>query len=318
MNSSIPPHHSFQHHAMATWFEIRIADSEKDYAAQAARAAFAIIDALEELLSRYREGSEISQIRQLTEGESLRLSNRTFACLTLAREMQELTGGAFDPGLGACMDRMRMDTVTDPPDSNPGRGQLALHAETFSVFCEKGPVDLDLGAIGKGFALDQIAELFAEWEIERALLVAGGSSIRALHGPEPGLGWEVSLAGIHHLFMENAALGCSGTEVKGSHILDPHTGRPAAGPCRTWALADSAAVADALSTAWMLLDPDEIEWICQQRPETGAILQPSKDHPDRLITLHLQPRFALAPGPLSTPDITPVKNLFSHPAPIIG
>ena len=85
---------------MATWFELRIDTTDADYAAQAAQEAFARIDRLESLLSRYREDSEVRQLGRLDPGEAMRLHPDTFACLRQSLELAEATGGAFDPALG--------------------------------------------------------------------------------------------------------------------------------------------------------------------------------------------------------------------------
>ena len=268
---------------MATFFEVRVAHESETYARQAAQAAFEITGRMEKLLSRYREDSEISQIRALPPNELLRISPDTFHCLQLAAQMQELTGGAFDPGLGAQMDLQR-DAALAP--SGPGlarRGRLLMDADRFMVSVVEGPVVLDLGAIGKGFTLDRMAEELRNWDLTRVLLIAGESSLLALDGPTfDSTGWEVSITATRKLNLKRCAVGASGTSVKGAHILDPRTGRPSSTPYRTWALHASAAIADALSTAWMLLAPDEIDQVCRELPGTQAMVQPSENEPPML------------------------------------
>jgi FAD:protein FMN transferase len=73
--------HQFNHRAMATYFEVRIADEERTYAAQAAQAAFDLLEKLESHLSRFRASSDIAQIAELTPGGTMRLSEPAFACL---------------------------------------------------------------------------------------------------------------------------------------------------------------------------------------------------------------------------------------------
>ena len=87
--------HVFNHRAMATQFQVRIAGEEKTYAAQTAQAAFALADELESHLSRFRANSDISQIAQLATGGVLRLSEPAFACLEIAKRMERITAGAF-------------------------------------------------------------------------------------------------------------------------------------------------------------------------------------------------------------------------------
>lgn len=288
MNNATLPIHRFREDHMATFFEVQIAHEDKDYARQAAQAGFQTTARLEGLLSRYRENSEVSQISRLSPNETSRLHLDTFACLQIASEMHQLTGGAFDPALGAQMDRQREGKSEKTIDhDSTKRGRLIMNPENFTVTCMQAHVNLDLGAIGKGFALDRMAEDLRDWEIDRALLIAGRSSILALHGPDSNLnqGWEVHLSGSHKLLLSHGALGTSGTSVKGAHILDPRTGTPAQGPYRTWATAKSAAVCDALSTAWMLLGLEEIKEVCQQRSGIGAIIQTTADAPEDLIQI---------------------------------
>jgi len=74
------------------------------------------------------------------------------------------------------------------------------------------------------------------------------------------------------IVLKDRGLGASGTGVKGKHILDPRTGYPAQGPVRAWACAPSGAVADALSTAFMVMKPEETEAWCRKRRDAGALL----------------------------------------------
>ena len=277
MNKPALPIHRHRQEHMATFFELRLAHENAAYARQAAQAAFQITARLEKRLSRHRQDSEITQIRFLSANEPLRLSADTFHCLRLAVRIQQITGGAFDPVLGAEMDVWRAGRQPGNELRRQDRGRLLMDPENLTVRATGGPVALDLGAIGKGFALDRMAEELQAWDITRSLLVAGGSSILALDAPEPGsAGWEVSLTATKKLFLRQSAIGASGTSVKGAHILDPRTGQPAPGPYRAWALHSSAAIADALSTAWMLLGPDEIERVCRELPGARAFLQRSE------------------------------------------
>ena len=244
------------HRAMATLFQVRIAGEEADYAAQAARAAFDETDRLEKLLSRFRENSEISAIAQLSPGETLRLSEPTFACLALAREMEQATEGAFSVTAAA------RQTQTQPP-------RWSLVPAAFTLKCEAGKLEFDLGAIGKGFALDRMALELAEWSCPAFLLIAGGSSILAGDPPPDTPGWSVGLGEDHsepRHWLKHGSLSGSGVAVKGRHICDPRTGEPAQLRARAWAAAPSAAVSDALSTALMVLDDsDTARLLCGRR-----------------------------------------------------
>jgi thiamine biosynthesis lipoprotein len=231
---------------MATQFQVRIAGEEKNYAAQTAQAAIALVDKLESHLSRFRLGSDISQIARLAPGETLRVSEPVFACLELAKKMEQATRGAFSVAAAALQ-------------SQPAPPQWTL--QDFSVRCDSGKLEFDLGAIGKGFALDRAAEVLREWSCPAFLLVAGGSSILAGNAPANSAGWSCGLGddnSPHRYWLRNASLSGSGLAVKGKHILDPRTGLPALRQNRAWAVCDTAAESDALSTACMVLDDAEI------------------------------------------------------------
>ena len=258
------------HRAMATHFEVRIADEERTYAAQAAQAAVDLLDKLESHLSRFRANSDIAQIAQLAPGEKMRLSEPAFACLEIAKKMELATRGAFSATAAA------MQTQAALP-------QWQLLPEGLAIRCESGRLEFDLGAVGKGFALDRMGELLRSWDCPSFLVVAGGSSILAGDPPKETTGWSCGLGDDNspqRFFLRHTSLSGSGLAVKGSHILDPRTGQPALRQNRAWALADTAAESDALSTACMVLSEPELEevlahdysWLCFL--ETGTAARP--------------------------------------------
>jgi len=257
-----PTIHIFRHEAMATEFQVRIADQEKTYAEQAAEATFTLLDKLEARLSKFRPDSDIAQLALLLPGKTLRLTEPTLACLLLAQKMEAATGGAFSVAAAALKTQRALP-------------QCVLLPEQSSARCVAGRLEFDLGAIGKGFALDRMAKLLADWDCPAHLLVAGGSSILAGAAPVGLPGWSCGLGednSPQRFWLTHGTVGGSGLAVKGEHILDPRTGQPAPRQRRAWALAETAAESDALSTACMVLEEAEI----------GEVLVP---HPDWLVIL---------------------------------
>jgi thiamine biosynthesis lipoprotein len=255
--------HVFNHSAMATQFQVRIAGEEKNYATQAAQAAFALVDDLENKLSRFRANSEISQIAQLNVGEELRLTGPVLACLRVAQRMEFATRGAFSVTAAALK-------------TQPTKPLWSLVENDFSLRCDSGKLEFDLGAIGKGFALDQMAEVLREWSCPAFLLIAGGSSILAGEAPAGRAGWSCGLGednSAQRYLLKNCSLSGSGLAVKGEHIFDPRTGLPGTLRHRAWALTDSAAESDALSTAVMILREDEIGDIVAKNESWLVFLQ---------------------------------------------
>jgi thiamine biosynthesis lipoprotein len=255
--------HNFNHAAMATHFQVRIASDDKAYASQAAQAAFDLLDSLESHLSRFRPDSDIARISDLAPGETMRLSDPAFACLQVAKSMAEATRSAFCPTPAALK-------------TQPSLPQWNLLPDEHSILCVSGRIEFDLGAIGKGFALDRIAALLRDWDCPSFLLVAGGSSILAGDQPEGHLGWSCGLGeddSSQRFLLTHASLSGSGLAVKGNHILDPRTGQPALRQNRAWVLADMASESDALSTACMVLSEPEIQEVLAQNDSWLAFLQ---------------------------------------------
>ncbi len=239
---------------MATYFDVRIAGEERTYAAQAAQGALDLLDKLELDLSRFRANSAMAQIAGLAPGEKICLSEPTFACLEVAKKMELAMQGAFSVTASA------LQTQTSLP-------QWSLLPGESSIRCESGRLEFDLGAIGKGFALDRMAELLRNWDCPSFLLVAGGSSILAGDAPKDAAGWSCGLGDDNaqqRFFLTHASLSGSGLAVKGRHILDPRTGQPALRQNRAWALTDAAAESDALSTACMVLSEPELKEVLAQ------------------------------------------------------
>ena len=265
----------FSHEAMATVFEVYTAHADAAYAAQAAQAAFDLVDRLERELSRFLSNSDISRINRLGAGESTQVTPSTLECLVIARHMFDLTDGAFDISIGT------------------GLPSLELNTDDYVVSATKGGVQVDLGGVGKGYAVDLIAELLEEWGLPIALVHGGFSSVLALDPPAGSEGWPLTLSDptapsrvLHRLAVRQTALGASGVRKK-DHIRDPQTGEPARGRLATWVavprprvaqpLEDgprvaATAVTDALTTAFMLMRLEAIELLCQRTPGLEAWL----------------------------------------------
>jgi thiamine biosynthesis lipoprotein len=283
--------------AMATQFEVLLPFG-MPRAQDAAEDALAEIDRLEAQLTVYRETSEVSRLNRLAPLALVPVEERLFGLLQLAGRINTETEGAFDITAGALIKawgffrgprRMPSDEERRQALEHVGMGHVRLDPERLAVRYLRAGVKINLGSIGKGFALDQAARLLADsWDLPSALLHGGQSSVYA-RGCEPGSrrGWPV---GIRHPWdpdkrlaivrLRDRALGTSAAtfqhlEYEGrklGHILDPRTGWPAEGMASASVVAPTAAEADALATAFFILGIDKARAYCASHPEIGAVL----------------------------------------------
>lgn len=284
---SDPLLHRYAHHAMATTYEIYIRHEKADYAEGAAHEAFKELDRLEEELSRFITNSDISRINNLKALESVRVGLPAFECIQESQRIYRETDGAFDITIGPLyqcwLDKEKHLKNPSRTELNQARYRtgmtlVKLDEQEHTVRVLRDRLHLDLGGVGKGYAVDQIATLLKEWEIDTALIHGGRSSVLALEAPEGVAGWPITLSTggrrtgtLAKVSLCNQALSGSGLQ-KGQHILDPRKGEPVQGKAGAWSIAPSAATTDALSTAFMIMQPEEVEAYCRRRTETRALL----------------------------------------------
>jgi FAD:protein FMN transferase len=254
--SPLPDARFFSHEAMHTTFTLRLRGVDEADARGVARQCFERIDFLENQLSRFIDGSDVSRINRLAAGETLYLGEACHQCLLLAVDAAIRTRGLFDITLGTRIEHRK--SGADGPEPEVA-GKLTIHPDIAAITCDEPGREIDLGGIGKGFALDQLKLLLADWGVEDALLAAGASSLLAI-GPQA---WPVDLtcnSGGLRIALTNQSLSASGTGIQGSHIVHPWgpDAMPAEPSKRIWVAAPSAALAEVWSTALMLIEAEEI------------------------------------------------------------
>lgn len=280
--------------AMACRFEITLPQTAQT-GVRVASAALDEVARLEQQLTVFRADSEVSYINENAAAQAVKVEPALFAVLRLCQELSHLTAGVFDITAGPlsrCWGFLRRQgriPTTEEIEAarlNVGSEKLLLDAEARTIRFAQPGVEINLGSIGKGYALDRVAEQM-RGEVRTALLSAGSSSIRALGSGERGHGWMV---GIRHprkpdqrlavLRLRNTALATSGSEEqffahegqRYGHILDPRTGWPADGVAGVTVVAASAALADALATAFYVGGRALAEAYCAAHPGTLVVL----------------------------------------------
>jgi thiamine biosynthesis lipoprotein len=253
---------------MATTFRIHVAGWPEKQARQAAAAAFEELHRLERSFSRFVDGSDSDQINRAKPGQPGGVRADTFACLASGVEIEHVTGGAFN-------------FTARPEDSETlvwtaaksARESLSLDQASLTVQRLFQDTRIDLGGIGKGFAVDAMVQILQDWEVPSALVDAGGSTVFAYSARDRAEPWTASLQTsdrIAVLPIDNFGFAASGVSVKGDHIVDTRTGKAASSKMRTWALAPRASIADALSTAFFIMNDSDIDKLCEESKDVGA------------------------------------------------
>jgi len=280
--------HRFEHQAMGSPWSIHAVYDDALYAAQAAQAAFDEVDRVEREISRYNETSDVSQINNLAPGTWARVGEHTLECLKSAMRACADTGGAFDVTIGPLMacwrnadrsPRTPSDTELASARTRVGMRLLEVDEKERSVRVRVAGAQIDLGGIGKGYAIGCATAILKEWGIASGLINGGDSSVYGF-GNQPGRqGWPVGVGGVgdeamppYRLLLRDQSLSGSGVQVRGHHIMDPRTGRPAPGKRAVWALHPSAAMADALSTAFFVMKLEEVAEYCGKHFGTSAMI----------------------------------------------
>jgi thiamine biosynthesis lipoprotein len=288
--------------AMACEFEVCLPAEQYARGAAAVLQALDLVEQLEAQLSVFRASSEISRINAAAAQRAVEVEPRLFELLELAMRLWRETGGAYDVTAGPLWEAwgfarragaIPSDRQLAEARSRVGGHLVELDSSNRTVRFLRPGVQLNLGSIGKGFAVDRCAERLVEAGLSDFLIHGGQSSVRArgsggpAQEPAAARGWTVGVRDplgldrrIGQLRLADRALGTSGAQFQSfrhqgrryGHLLDPRTGQPAEGVLSATVLAPSAAWADGLSTAFYVLGPAAAEAHCREHPDVAALL----------------------------------------------
>ncbi|HVJ80113.1 MAG TPA: FAD:protein FMN transferase, partial [Planctomycetia bacterium] len=272
--------------AMACEFAIQLPASRPDGAATdraGALRAFDLVEDLESLLSIYREESELSRVNRLAAREPQAVRADLFSLLQRCKAWTAETDGAFDVTAGPLIRTWgffaRAGRV--PSSEELGKAQAACGMDLVeldplrrTVSFRREGVEINPGAVGKGYSLDRLAAFLKTAGYRQFLLSAGASSLLGWGRPPWDDAWMVELRhpleprrALCLIKLSDHSLSTSGiaeqqfvSEGKRyAHILDPRSGKPAAGMLQATAIAGDAATAEALSTAFFVNGPQWTE-----------------------------------------------------------
>ena len=273
--------YEFTQPQMGLPFRIVLYARDENAARQAARAGFGRIKQLNDIFSDYDSDSELSRLSQ-TSGQQKKvpLSPDLWKVLERAQQLARTTDGAFDITVGPVVNLWRKARREKKfPDAQKlaaararvGYKNLLLDPRNHSAELLVPDMRLDLGAIAKGYAVDEALKVLRTNDVTRAL-VAGGGDMAAGDAPPGQRGWRIEVAPLDVLnapparfvWLRNAGLATSGDlfqhlEIDGrrySHIVDPHTGIGLTDHSLVTVIAPDGVTADGLSTAVSVLGPE--------------------------------------------------------------
>jgi FAD:protein FMN transferase len=280
--------------AMACRFEVTLPGSEEN-GVVAATEALDEVDRLEAQLTVFRDTSEVSYVNSHAATEQVAISQSLFDLFALCKRLSLETDGAFDVTSGPLTrcwgflrreSRLPTSTEIESALSVVGCDKLKLDEANRTISFSGSGVEINLGSIGKGYALDSAASLLSK-SVRTALLNAGASSMRAIGDGERGEGWVV---GLRHprsklrrlgvLRLRDCALSTSGNEEqffdhegkRYGHIIDPRNGWPAKSVTSVSVVASTGALSDALATAFYVGGRELAEKYCQANSNVFVVM----------------------------------------------
>ncbi|MGQ9693246.1 MAG: FAD:protein FMN transferase [Thermodesulfobacteriota bacterium] len=278
---------------MGTNVEILIAHTEPGQARAGLKEAFQEIEKIERLMSTYRSDSEVSKLNLQAGKSPCRVSPETLAVMERAIYFSRLSGGAFDVTITPLLrlwdfKLQRIPTAEEIKKAMEkiGYQKIKIKPASSEVFLADPEMAVDLGAIAKGYAVDQACAVLKKKGLANYLVNAGGD-LRSQGGKGKGQPW---IIGIKHprlkddliakVHLSGAALATSGDYEKFfikngeryHHLLDPSTGQPARKCQSVTVMAPCAMDADALATTLFILGPDLGLPLIAKLPDIHALI----------------------------------------------
>lgn len=302
--SPAPPRQLVEESRLAMGSQLRLAawTADEGAAAAAFAQAFREFDRLESLLSVWKPGSDVLRMNEAAGREPVAVSADTLAVLAAAAQASEWTGGKFDITFGALADVWKFDH--DQDNVVPSRQAIdarlpfvdyrlvQIDRSAGTAFIRKAGARVHLGGIGKGYAVDRAAAILRERGFADFLIQSGGDMYVA--GLNDGSPWKVAIADprgqdgqtFATLELSDGTFSTSGDYerffmkdgVRYHHLLDPDIGQPARLSRSVTIVADSAMLADVLSTGVFILGPEAGMALIEKLPQVEAVIVAATNH----------------------------------------
>jgi thiamine biosynthesis lipoprotein len=266
--------------SMACEYAIEVYGRDQPALPRIVDEAFEEVDRIDRLMSHYKPDSPLSRINREAAEHPVVVEPELFEFITEAMRHHRESGGAFDITVGPLMKawgffrgegRMPADEELAKARHHVGAGHVRMDPASKTIAFDEAGVELDLGGIAKGYAVDRVVELLKRRQVAAALVSAGGSTIYGLGAPPGAEAWDVTLQDpidsrkvAFAMKLKDRALSVAGSSEKAfeaggvrySHIMDPRTGTPAQGVLSVAVLANTGTAGDALDDAFFVLGPE--------------------------------------------------------------
>ncbi|MEW6234336.1 MAG: FAD:protein FMN transferase [Candidatus Omnitrophota bacterium] len=293
--------------AMASHFEVIFGTYEKAQARETGMYVLDEIDRFDYLLNIWRGRSELKEVNERAALEPVPVGEEIAEMVKLAKRIHRETEGAFDittTPLSRCWGFFQRKGVIPHPEDieaakkRIGMDGIALDEERKTIQFTKPDIEITPASIGKGLALDHAMKIARDRGLKDVLLNGGFSSVLASGAPAWKESWQIDVRNpfdcerpIARLQLKNQGFSSSGSEEqfflhegkRYGHIIDPRTGWPSCKVFSVSVVAPTAALAEALSTAFCVMGVEKTLEYCENRKDKdiGAILIPMPDDKGR-------------------------------------
>jgi FAD:protein FMN transferase len=280
--------------SMACEYAIEAYGPDPDALPRIVDEAFDEVDRIDRLMSHYKPDSPLSRVNREAAQHPVAVDPELFDFIAAAMRYHRDWDGAFDITVGPLMRAWGFfggdGRVPSAPElaaarRRVGGAHMIVNPASRTIAFDAPGVELDLGGIAKGYAVDRAVALLKQRGVGAALISAGGSTIYALGSPPGREGWTISIQDpldprtiALTLEVKDRALSVAGRSEKFfeadgvtySHIMDPRTGMPAQGVLAVVVLADTGTDGDALDDALFVLGAERSRAYVNRRHATDV------------------------------------------------
>jgi FAD:protein FMN transferase len=262
-------------HAMATLFEVVLHGTDETRLHNAGEEALDEIERLEEQLSFFRPTSEVAAVNRWGAGQPIKVDGRLVRLLQRCKEVSGATSGAFDPTIGPVMRLLRHSSADSPADAFKAEAARAavgfdgvvIDPDAGTVRFMRPHMALDLGAAGRGYAMDRAIEILRERGVTSAMVHGGANSVHVIGTPPGERAWTVewkapagTAATDRVLALVDQAVSISGQQGRSprgdqypeGQVRDPRTGHAVAPTLAAGVVGPNSFMCDMLSTALLV------------------------------------------------------------------